>query len=151
MSNAIRTRTLGQFPISIATSLAFEGALGILDQDVGMEGLQEESEHPDRPEDTDKALSDTPLLPVPFLEFDAIYIDLRTLVRNIDGAIGTGSINNSSPMDYYKALFAEIQVIDSVVAKMSPPKKLVFFACSYHSFTSLWRSALFRENTSDRA
>lgn len=148
MTNALRTRELGQFPVSIATSLALEGALGILDQDpMGDEGLVDNPESGGRPRkspfEKDK--------PVPITDFDTLYIDLRTLLRNIDGAIQSGVVNSASPMDYYKVLFTEVQVIDSIVAKLNPRPTLKFFASTYRSFTSMWPHALLRENTSDRA
>lgn len=147
MTNALRTRELGQFPVSIATSLALEGALGILDQD----GLQEEPiEQEGSEEDSTKAPPKKDKA-VPISDFEVLYIDLRTLLRNIDGAVQSGVVNTASPMDYYKVLFTEVQVIDSILANLNPRPHLKFFASTYRSFTGVWPHALFRENTSDRA
>lgn len=126
MSNALGNRAQGQIPISIATSLALESLFGIME--------------------------DKPKTPAPILKFDALWINMRTLIRNIDGAIESGLNHNTGPLEYYKAMFSEMRIISAKISELGEnAPALKFYASSYKSLSRRWPKAMIRENTSDRA
>ena len=67
ITDLMSSRTIGQFPLSIATSLAMEAAFGI---------------YPDRPETKE-----------PILKYDTLWVNVRTIFRNImPSAFSVGKI-----------------------------------------------------------
>lgn len=118
---ALEDREKGQFPISIATSLALEGAFGILE---------------------DKPNPSTP----PINGVEELWFNVRTLFRNMNGALKKGTETNVSTDDYAKALIEEIGIIYSIVSQRTAGKtKAYFYLCEYHSLTAIYRHALFKE------
>lgn len=95
-------RALGQFPISIATSLAFEGLVGI---------------HPDLPKPTTKPVS----------KYETIYINVDTILRNMLNSISTSDIPYVLPEDALEYLKSELLIISNVVADQSGGKLKVHY------------------------
>ena len=85
MSFAFINRTIGQFPISIATSLAIESALGV---------------HPD-----------IPVTGVPVEKYNAIYINVRTLIRNFIGSLEKDGITGTHPIELAGFISSEMRDI----------------------------------------
>lgn len=117
----IENRAKGQFPLSISTSLALEGALGIL----------EEKPNPAKP---------------PIQDFDEIFFNLRTLFRNINGCYKKDEENRLSPGDYAHMLIEEMTIIQSVLDQHTGGRvRAFFYACTYNNLTGLFKSARFKE------
>lgn len=124
MSRALVQREIGQIPISIATSLAIEGFYGT---------------HPDNPVNK-KSLKD----------FSSIWINIRTLIRNIDGAIQKDERDTPKDSSYYDCLLSEIHIIlNDLRAKVADGVEIVFYAMSYQSFTSFWPNAIFQDKSTE--
>lgn len=133
MNKVLNERHLGQLPLSIATSIAFESLLN-------MEPSENASEYVRRPEGGNP----------PIESFKTIWINLRTLLRNIDGAIDKDAERSASPLDYYHVLLAEISTIDGIIKNSYPEVKIMYFAKTYDSLTKIWKQALFRDVTAPK-
>lgn len=94
-------RTVGQFPLSIATSLAFEGAIGI---------------HPDNP-NTGAKLS----------EFKEVWVNARTLFRNFYNAIGRVNFDMTDMSDVVSQYIEEMRTIEQIVADHTEKRGKVVF------------------------
>ncbi len=104
--DAINERAVGQYPISIATSLALESAAGI---------------HPDIPVDK-----------VPILEYKQLWINVRTLFRNFLGSLEPTAANIIAADGVTYALAAEMDQIIQVVTSISEGKtRCVFYYSNY--------------------
>lgn len=109
MSRILDEREMGIVPISIATSLALAGLY---------------NRHPDL----------KPAKKLPALSANMIYINARTLFRNIYGAIGdTDKANAVSAKEYGGVMLQEMQEIDNFLAHETHPLKAVFYLPTYHS------------------
>lgn len=81
-------REVGQFPISIGTSLALEGALGV---------------HPDKK--TKRQLH----------RYKSLYVNVETLFRNMYGALPTDIKDKVTVAEYASTLVQEMSIIKAVV------------------------------------
>lgn len=135
MNKALATRRMGQLPLSIATSIAFESLLN----------MEPPSDAPPWVRRPSGAVE-------PIKKFGEIWINLRTLLRNLDGAIDPEVTNHSSPLDYYRALVSEISTIEGIVSNLPAEQRpvLKFYTKSYDSLTRIWPHALFRDVTSPK-
>ena len=98
MSKALSLRRKGQLPLSVATSIAIESLLN-------MTPTEDASPHVRVPKGDRK----------PIVDFKELWINLRTLLRNIDGAIDPDISNDASPRDYYKVVLEEIQILENLI------------------------------------
>ena len=135
MSKALASRRMGQFPLSIATSIAFESMYN-------MDPAPDASEFVRRPRGG----------VAPIKRFKELWINLRTLLRNIDGAIDPEVNNDAAPIDYYKALVSEIQTIHHLIGEMADDERpmLNFYTKTYKSLSTKWPHALFRDVTAPK-
>lgn len=119
---AIDEREKGtQIPISIATALAIESSLGIMP----------EHETPD----------------APILKAGALYINLRTLFRNLMGSIDKEQRGVISPEDLSFAMINEMQAIETAIIKGSNGHcETVFYVCSYLGVPRRYPYATLKEN-----
>lgn len=125
MSRAVALRTLGEIPTSIATSQAIQALFGEL------EG----------------SIKSTP----PILSYKEVWINLRTMIRNIDGAIPNTVVNNVSVKAYYEALFSEIQIILSKFQSLGDKApNLYFYTLTYKSLKFVWPNAIIKETTAPK-
>lgn len=92
MSNLIN-RVMGEYPVSISTSLAFQGLF---------------DKHPDSPKNKKK-----------IGDFKQIWINIKTLYRNLHNAVEvkTEKIELTVIMDYVDILKAEMSAIDELMEK----------------------------------
>jgi hypothetical protein len=104
---AVNQREKGQFPISIATSLALEGACGV---------------HPDHPES-----------PAPFTSPpQELWINTRTLFRNVMGAMNAETRAMVLPAQLHAVLVEELSIIEAAVIHHTQGNTIVvFYACDY--------------------
>lgn len=105
MTDVITQRAVGALPLSIATSLAIEAALGV---------------HPDHP--TPKA---------PILTYGALWINIRTLFRNLIGALPTTVASQVGPKQCMDALAGEMDTIAQVIKDRAPAVQVVFYVSNY--------------------
>ncbi len=118
-------REKGQFPISIGTSLALEGALDI---------------YPDRP----KKYPSPPLL-----SYGGLIMSIRTLYRNLCGSIEKESKGNLSPENYATALIEEMTIIKGVLEQHSPKTKPFYYLMSYIGLPVLYPNAILKTLKTD--
>ena len=122
-TDAISNRAVGKFPLSIATSLAKEAIVGIHD------------DHPtDRP---------------PLLDYDALYVNVKTLFRNLMGSLNKDDINIVVPPDIAEELAIEMDTIVSIVNDTTKGKShVVFYYSDYADMSTRYPQAQIRtENT----
>lgn len=122
-TDAVATRTVGQFAVSIATSLALEGAIGI---------------YPERPGEN--------LLK----KFPYIWINVRTIVRNIFGAY-TGNYKDISNQQLADAVAQELSLIAQVVSENTNGfTKAVFYAYALTVPRGYAKFATFKDTTAEK-
>lgn len=103
----VSEREKGQYPISIATSLALEGAAGV---------------HPDN------IVSPPPFNDPP----KQLWVNARTLFRNVMGAMSSENRKTALPRDIHMGLMEELTVIEQAVTHLSQGQTTtVFYACDY--------------------
>lgn len=112
-------RTLGFFPMSIGTSLAFEGLFRVGDH-ADMSG---------------KVNHDS---------YEAIYINMRTLVRNVIQAYESDAINYIKNESIIEGVEQDQGQIISTLAEMAPNKKVVFYICTHESLNRKYPNARFK-------
>lgn len=123
-SEVLDNRVKGQFSLSIATSLAFEGLYGIM----------QETDNPKNP---------------PIGLFKQIWVNIRTLFRNIHGSIDKDGERNLLPDDYANAVIEEMNIITGVVNERSPDIQVHFYVCTYQTLSSLYPFSSFKEVKTD--
>lgn len=105
-TDAISNRAVGVYPLSIPTSLAIEGILGV---------------HPDRP--TGKNL-----LP----KYEVAWVNVRTLYRNLHNSIAKDQLAGISPDEMYETLTHEIDQFERILQAESKGRlAVVFYYCEY--------------------
>lgn len=117
---AVDNREKGQVPISIGTSLAIEAGSGV---------------YPDRPES-----------PPPFTRAKQLWINLRTLVRNLYACLPTDLKETVLPDDLWQAALEEMSIIPSAVEQGSMGNtRVVYYVSDYKGLTSKYPGAILRE------
>ncbi len=117
-------RAVGSYPLSIATSLAIEGAMGV---------------HPDHPAGK-YLLSD----------FEELWVNLKTLFRNYYNAQGRDNFAAVPLDEHVSFLNMEINNLESVVRAESYGKTApVFYLPDYANVASRFPHALLRKDTTD--
>lgn len=118
-------RVVGQFPMSVATSLAFEGALGI---------------HPDQPKNGAK-LSD----------FKELWINVRTMFRNFYNAVERGSFEVLDPTEVVVQFIAEMESIQQLVKdKTGDQCKVTFYLSDYIKLDKEYPAAVLRVDSTEK-
>lgn len=117
--NILSARAVGQFPISIATSLAIESAIGIL---------------PEAPAPSPEVKSR-----------DLIKINIRTLIRNLVGSVET---EDKGKIDAYVAatyIRNEMVAIETIIAEHSDGRcQVAFYHCSYTDIINDFNRSIFK-------
>ncbi|QTH80354.1 hypothetical protein PA10_00154 [Pseudomonas phage pPa_SNUABM_DT01] len=122
---AVSSREVGQIPISIGSSLALEGAFGILE------------DHPN---------------PNPIINnVDVLYVNIRTLIRNMVGAINSEQLTYVFPEDLANALLNEITVLEGAVTRVSNGRvKVVPYLCNYRGIPKKFPYAILKNANTER-
>lgn len=124
-SDVIANRAVGQYPISIATSLAIESAFGI---------------HPD-----------IIVAEPPILEYPQMWINVRTLYRNLVGAVPATEQMLLTPGFVAPALAEEMDHISTIIAEQTSGKTEVFyFLSNYAGMERKYKKALLRRDTTEK-
>lgn len=131
----IDERQKGQFPISIGTSIAIEGALGIPSPDAPDAGMA-------------KRVSINSL---PFTKYDEMWFNIRTMFRNAVGAVKTEDEIRMSPATYAVLIEEEMRIIRAALQQHTGTKLTpVFYVCDYQSLTKKYKYATFKEVKTDK-
>lgn len=114
-------RDVGSFNLSIATSLAFDSLLGV--------NLPEnQKENP------------------PIKVADSLWINFRTLFRNLIGSLSDSAKDFITEEQAAEALFIELKTIVAAVENTTAGSvKVVFYFCTYKSLPRLFPHAMHRE------
>ncbi len=119
-------RTVGQYDISIATSLALEGAMDI---------------YPDRPK-----MYQRPPLP----EYDQLWINLKTLFRNVHGSMDKNQRAMVTKTDFLALMLSDMAVLDGLVSELTQHRtQCVFYACNYMKLGREFPKAMLRSDNTD--
>jgi len=118
----LTNRTVGQFPLSIATSLAIESLIGI---------------HPDAP-------SDSP----PIQHHDALWVNMRTLIRNLLGSIPTDQRKHLTEQTVAEYIVNEMRAIEAVCVEHGDGRfDVAYYKCSYSDLTYTYNKAILKVPT----
>jgi hypothetical protein len=118
----IAERALGQYPLSVATSLAIESVNGI---------------HPD-----------IPVSKAPILDYNELWVNLRTLFRNFMGALDKETAIKITPPAIAEALSTEMEILESIIRDANSKVKVVFYFSNYANLDRKYPHALLRmDNT----
>lgn len=107
-SNAVFIREMGELPISIGTSLSLQALY---------------NNHPDR----------KPEKHLPVLKADVLYINVRTLFRNIMSATDNSKATDVKSKDYLIALKDELKDIGDYLKNQENSIKVYFYLPTYDS------------------
>jgi hypothetical protein len=120
ITEAMATRAIGQYPISISTSLALESAFG---------------HYPEKPI----------VNPPPITAVNNIWFNVRTLIRNYIGAMDQALADHMTPDQLATGLMEELTVIESVMAAQSQGYcNSVFYVADYSRMTHTFSNAFLR-------
>lgn len=111
-------REVGQIPISIGTSLAFEGYLGT---------------HPNQPKQ-----------PIDVKSVKEIWVNLRTLARNLWSAVPTAEVANLNPASAVDVLMQEVQTIPVALAQAGARAKVRYYIAGKDAMKWMFPKALFK-------
>lgn len=93
-NEGLHSRALGAFAISISTSLALEGLVGV---------------HEDHPTPPGK--------PLPYVGYDYLHVNVRTLIRNCFNAIDTDKAYTCKAQGLADVVAEEMRIISTVIAE----------------------------------
>lgn len=110
MSSAAFVRDMGELPISIGTSFSIQGLYNT---------------HPDR----------KPEKILPASKGEVLYINVRTMLRNIFNATESDKVTQVKAKDYVTCIKDEIQDINSFMENQEHKLKLYFYLPTYASIT----------------
>jgi hypothetical protein len=121
----VSARDTGQIPVSIGTSLALEGAFGIL-----------EDNH-----------DQSPIIN----RVDVVYINLRTMVRNLVGAIAPDDLPSVFPEDMAATLINEITIVEQAIASATNGRvKTQVYLCNYRDIPKRYPFGILKNANTDR-
>jgi hypothetical protein len=124
---ALAEREVGQFPLSIATSLALEGALGI---------------HPDH---------EAPNGPPPIRSYNRLWVNVATLVRNIYSSLPAETQAGVTDDELRLALYSDMQAISGVLQdQVGDSIRPVFYRNTLTSLEKHFPKAHRRQPTTDK-
>lgn len=156
MSNAdiIESRVKGQLPLSIATSLAIESLLGVMD------GKEPDPNNPFRRYASlavnafNKAkqflgihVKETPVdkNTAPIADFDELWINFRTLFRNVVGAINANDLKTITANELGYVVMEEVAIIKGVLEDQGFNTEVFLYACTYNNVRGLYREGIMKE------
>lgn len=120
LANQIVERETGQYPLTIGTSLALEGAIGI---------------HPDNP-DPSPAIGNV----------KALWVNVKTVIRNLINALPTELRGRCLPQDLWEVVYEDLMVIPNVVTDATGGRVGVhFYYTTHRSLKSRFPGAILKE------
>lgn len=118
-STLMSERSKGQIPISMGTALAIEGALGI---------------YPERPE-----------TPPPLERYDALWVNLRTLYRNLQAGFHADVFRGFRPVEVVDGLLEDIAGLHAAIKKDHPKIEVVIYHSLYERLDKLFPAATLKQ------
>lgn len=108
MLQGVHDREKGAYPVSLGTSIALEALAG---------------NYPERP-----------VNPPPIREMKEVWFNLRTLLRNLQGALASDVRDRVTHGALVPSLIEELSLIESIIISMSSGNaRAVFYVCDYSS------------------
>lgn len=127
----LNNREKGNLPLSIGTALAIEAACG-------MPTLEGEPR---------LAPGETPAIH----RYDTLWINVRTLYRNIIASLTSEDKKIVTPDDLYTVMLEELRVVESTITKATQGRCLVvYYHCSYSSLHRRFSRALLKEARTEK-
>lgn len=121
----VDARDKGAIPVSIGTSLAVEAACGV---------------YPERP-----------VSPAPLMQVKEVWFNIRTLVRNLIGALPSDIKDHITPPHLLPALMEEMGILESAVAKGSNGMaRVVYYCCDYTPISRKFSKAVLKTPKTDK-
>lgn len=117
-------REVGAIPVSIGTSLAFEGLLGI------------HSEQPKQPTEPNS--------------IRAVWVNLRTLARNLYASMPSEDAKAMNYADAVEVLLGEVNVLPIALGQIGWPGKVVFYMPSKNGPKWMFPHAAFKDAAKDK-
>lgn len=128
MFDAISSRTVSAFPLSVGTSLAFESLFT----------SEQPSIDPDRKKPQEIKVTD----------YNKVWINVGTLFRNLYNAVDRQAQKFVTAADAADALVSEMDIIDDLIHNNSGGQtKAVFYTCSYDDLVHRFKRAKLRTAT----
>lgn len=126
-NSALSERAIGQYPLSIATSLAMEGLTGI-----------------------NEVINENRIVQ-PLLEnIPSLWVNVFTLARNLVGSIAKEAVNSIVPEELVPVLMQEMAVIKDIAEqKTNFRSKVTFYFSHYEGMEKKYPHALLRSPTTD--
>lgn len=115
----LAARAVGQYPLSIATSLVVEALANT---------------YPDRPPEPGN----------PIAPYQAIWINLRTLFRNLLGSMDREAQKVIMNHHLAEAMLAEMHTLTDALVELQPHLKVMFYAMNFPNFARKFPHALLR-------
>jgi hypothetical protein len=123
-SEGIAERAVGQYPLSIATSLALEGLAGIY-----------EDRHEESP---------------PILKYDELWVNLRTLFRNFIGSLEKSLQEAMDGVEAAEAISEEMERLTDIARDLNPRTHVHFYVSNYDGMEQRYPRAMIRRDTTPR-
>jgi hypothetical protein len=123
-TSIVSDRVVGQFPISIATSLALEGAIGIYpEKETGINLLK---------------------------DYREIWVNVKTIFRNLYNACDRASVLNTPVEDFVEGMNTDMEHFANVIRDQTQSMThVVFYICDYANMTLHYPYAHIRGDTTD--
>lgn len=123
--NVLSEREFGpNEPLSIATAIAMDSCMGLLEEAKDVYA--------------------------PILDYDLLYVHIRTLYRNIIGSIKTAERSKLTPYALAEVLATEMRVIETLVVEKTDGKSTTeFYHCTYTSIMRDFPKSLARTPTTN--
>lgn len=119
---ALSSRAVGQYPLSVATSLAIESLVGIL---------------PEAP-------ADVP----PITQYDVLWVNMRTLLRNLLGSLETEKRKLLTVETVAEYLVNEMRTIETICVEKGDGRfEVTYYICSYDDLTYSFNKAILKHVT----
>ncbi len=114
--------TWDPYPLSVATSLALLGGMG---------------EHPDHP-----------LPNQPLLKYDEVWVNVKTLFRNLYEAVEKSEVHLVSARDFADVLLQEMEQLSTILLQLSNNRiGTTFYICDYNTLAREYPKAILRGDT----
>ncbi len=115
-------RVVGAYPISIATSLAIEGGLGM---------------HPDHPTNKNELKGE-----------QVIYINVKTVFRNFHNAMNKDDVGKCNPQEWAEELLLEMERIAEIFTTVTDGVLIVqYYLSDYLDLNKKYKHAIIRTDT----
>lgn len=145
LNTILANLTPGQLPVAIGTSFAIESSLGILDKD-----NFDSSKYPSVNNINKNIRIPTKTKP-PVDDVKEIWINIRTVFRNIYNALESNIKDNLTPKLANDAVLNEMNMIMNIYQQYTGNNvKIVFYVCTYQGMPSVFPNALHRDVKSDK-